>query len=506
MRRRRTQRQTQRCSTTTTTAPAEAHEASAGVAESSSSPPSSSSSSQHQQEQQASLFFTPNGGLRFPMVLLLAAVAMAWQSRWGIALLVLVVGLGFALCQAMNEQLEFTEKQDIRYNIMEAEDVVHEMAQVQLILSSTSQEQQQPEQTDRTSGFDRENIIRQGKVIVLSGLGALAKKYGKQTSLLKKADSHTSSDVDDGNKFYDPSISREEYQRQQMQQRKQVLKQQHHKRLLELAVISQRAAYIGFRLFPEHDPIVAASLSLLALVAKQPIVREKHFEQADKFGLDLPIQCLQKALERAKEVPVVDDENRNNNNTITQKIQNFQGLSLEQQSAELQRKGCLLLGALSDGDATMAQLVAQEGGIQAILDAVDWYRYHSQVANWALWALFTLCSEYSPNKAVFIESNGISIVIRALRNCVDTLEVVRHGFVLLFDLMREQQDGDDVLASPPRLDVWRIRNTALNEGVHEVVVQGMEQHCYEMQVIMMGQAILMGTEYKGDFPEYQPTK
>ena len=381
-----------------------------------------------------------------------------WTGRWVWAATAVVACLLAALCNAMDE-IQQEDKQEIRYSIMEAEDVLLELLQWEQEIFSNA-----------------EASLSEGKVAVLKGLEALAKKYGRQSSKLKSAA---------------PSEEASSASFTNRQQRLQI-----SSRLQELALVGQQAAYVGFRCFPVSDTIVAASLSLAALVAKQDAVRERHMQEADKYGLDLPIRCMRNALDRAK-----DTTQSSSFETPT----SSSSLSAEQQSAELQRKGCRLLGALADGDASMARLVTEEGGIEVMLQAVDWYRFHSDVANWALWATFILSSEDVHNKAVVVECNGVPIVIRALRNCGDTLEVVRHGFAVLFDLMREHNDsGDD--KSTPRLDVWRIRNSALNEGVHEVVVRCMDEFSGTMDVVMMGQGILVGTDYKGEIPKYQPVK
>lgn len=60
----------------------------------------------------------------------------------------------------------------------------------------------------------------------------------------------------------------------------------------------------------------------------------------------------------------------------------------ERISAELQRKGCLYLGALADGDQDIARKIVDEDGMIGLIDMLDWYRFHSDVVNWTLWAIF----------------------------------------------------------------------------------------------------------------------
>ena len=237
----------------------------------------------------------------------------------------------------------------------------------------------------------------------------------------------------------------------------------------DTALLCQDAAYLALQ--SSDDTILAAALSLLALCAKREDVRERH--QADVYGLDRPLDAIRASLLRAKEL---------------------HDPKLEQQAAEVQRKACLWMGALSDGDTASAQLVAGEGGIEAILAAVDWYRYHSEVGNWGLWALFVLCFEAKTNKEVLVRENGVPIVVRVVENCAESVDVARHGLALLFDLMREDEET--------RVDVWAVRKSALAAGLHDAVSLAMVNH-NEMDIMMMGQELLVGTNYGGDVPRYK---
>jgi hypothetical protein len=405
-----------------------------------------SPSSSHAEAGSHNNFVAPNGSLLFPTVLFLSSLPLAWTGRRFWFLAVLLACLVAALWNGTDEgQVEqgLEEKLQIRFNSKSAEDILYELQQWEI-------------QAKEGIGNKQEDIT-----VVLAGLEALAMKYVRQSSRNSSLDNADAA-----------------------------------RSCLEgLALVCQEASYIGFRCFSASDAVVVASLSLLALVAKMPVVRERMSEE----GLvDLPIQCMRGALVRAK---ATEDSSSKDNKLEVR----------EQQSAELQRKACLVLGALADGgDAAMSLAVAKAGGIQAILQALDWYRFHSEVANWALWAIFVLCSEDSnsnmncsiQNKALVVQCHGVPMVITAIENCIDTLEVVRHGFAVLFDLMR---DGNVTTSSAsPRLDVWLIRNSALREGIHQIVVQGMEFFSDAMDIIMMGQAILVGTDYDGEIPLYHP--
>lgn len=246
-----------------------------------------------------------------------------------------------------------------------------------------------------------------------------------------------------------------------------------------LPLLCQQAAYICLRLFPEDDDIVAGAISLLALIAKNNQVRQRNKFQADEYGLDRPIVALKKALERAKKE---EDETK------------------EELLAEIQRKGALLLGALADGDKEfdLPIKIVEEDGLELILDAANWFRLHQDVANWTLWAVFIICYEHLRNKVQLVRLAGITTVCELMKNNPNCLEVNRHGVAILFDLMREGNEEDGV-----KWDPWEVRKLALAAGLHTVVLNAMTEFSDSMDIMMMGQEMLIGTGYRGDIPQAQ---
>lgn len=263
----------------------------------------------------------------------------------------------------------------------------------------------------------------------------------------------------------------------QSQNQQQELSTEYHPH--ELERICQEAAYIVLRLYPNDDETVAAAISLNALVAKDEQVRERHVHEADIYGFNIPIDAMRNALKRTQNLQSIHQEE-------------------EQLSAELQRKTCLLLGALADNDAEIATKIVDEGGLEAILAALKWYRFHEEVANWGLWAIFVLCYEHSGNKQELIRLGGIQVVCLIMKNNVTSLEVSRHGTAILFDLLREAR-GDSLSK------VAQIRQVALNAGLYNVLVDAMNQFDNSMEIVMMGQEMLVATGYQGEIPRYRPT-
>ena len=245
--------------------------------------------------------------------------------------------------------------------------------------------------------------------------------------------------------------------------------------LHELEKICQEAAYMVLRMYPSNDAVVSAAISLLAVVAGDTEVRRRNIEEADKFGLNEPINALKDGLTRSKQAvdPAEDDE---------------------RMSAELQRKGCLLLGALSDGDKDMSTQIVDEDGLICITDALDWFRYHEEVCNWGLWAIFALCYDHKGNKAELIKLDGIRKICRVMKDVPDSLEVARHGIAVLFGMLREMPESV--------MNVSEIRRIAVGAGMHEVVKNAMDQFPQSKEIMMMGQSMLVATGYQGEIPHF----
>jgi hypothetical protein len=370
------------------------------------------------------------------LTVLLSSFPLFWMGHYWVALGFVSIAVLYRILGSdlLVRRIPKDEQLQIQYNIWSAADVLNDVQRQQ---TATSLRQQQEEADATKEELDR------FRMAVLAALAALVRKYNKL----------------------------QQDTQQQHPGKNDCSKQ-------DLPLLCQQIVYIGLSKFGDKDDeVVAASFALLALVATSEVVRERHLQHADTNGLDVVVLCMTRALERAKEYRHPKDE-------------------LE--SAELQRKACLMLGALSNGNDEMGRQVVSEGGLQAMLAALSWYRYHEQLANWALWAVFIICCGNPTNKAAVVELGGVPLVLQAMKNNPDSIEVARHGIAIIFDLLREQ-DG--------QLDIWKIRNVALTAGLHQVILLAMNQVSADstgVDIMMMGREILAGTGYT-DGPIPEPT-
>jgi hypothetical protein len=340
-------------------------------------------------------------------------------------------------------------------------------------------------------------------------------------------------------------------------------------------LISQQVSYSALRTFQESDEVIAAALSLLALCAKSKLIQKRciHLQTENgEYGMVVPIEAIKSSLQRTKTyIPLTNSNGSNlrtNNNNNDDNNNNNDDDEKEQLAAEVQRRGCIYLGALSDeSNATttktntktnntsnshenlheLSKHIVQCGGLECILQSIDWFRYHLHVINWALWSIFNLCYDHVDNKGELIRFNGVKKICVAMKNILEDgckknndgtstpgtsrhcddydnndnddekerLEVARHGIAIFFDLLRQEDVSlvntmntsgtctSSGVNDSLTLNFIQARRIALNAGLHDILLLSMHRFPHDSQIMMMGQQILIATGYIGKIPSYQ---
>ena len=376
------------------------------------------------------------------------------QSNVGLVFIVLALILAVVaevLGVADGESAEDAERRllAVRYAMMEPRDAPEELRKIQ-----SAEEAESGEQPNTRTNAD--GALTKGMKSAVGCLDALARRCAKEQEQRQIKQQVGSGDDPLGIAAAEASSA------------DRFLHEPH-----ELELICQEAAYLVLRMYPSSDVTASAAISVLAVVAADEEVRRRNIEEADKFGLNEPINALKDGLTRSKQAvdPAEDDE---------------------RMSAELQRKGCLLLGALGDSNKEMAAQIVDEDGLIVITDALDWFRYHEEVCNWGLWAIFALCYDHKGNKAELVKLDGVRKICRVMKDVPDSLEVARHGTAVMFDLLR----------MPGMNGASEVRRIAVGAGMHEVVKNAMEKFSQSKEVMMMGQSMLVATGYQGDIPQF----
>ncbi|VEU42335.1 unnamed protein product [Pseudo-nitzschia multistriata] len=366
---------------------------------------------------------TGNDRVNSGSILVLAGFPILLSGQVALGVLTILVALVLTASQGITE----ADKIEIRFNASTPENVLRELEQLS--------------EMENVNGFGKSNNSRKTLLVdeetrikhYVKGLLALGRKYGKSS--------------DDKP---------------------------------QLSLRYQQLAFETIRLYPENDQIVDGSISLLALIAKEPIVRKRYKDQAHEFGLNRPISVLKSVLARAR---------------------NEEDEAKEEMLAEILRKGCLFLGAVCNEseDLGLSSVVLSKGGLELILEAAKWFRLHEEVSNWALWAIFTLSYDQLSIKARLVRLQGIQTICGIMENNQTSLEVTRHGTAILFDLLRERERVTVGFKWNP----WEVRKIALASGLHERILAGMREFPDSMDIMKMGQEMLIGTGYRGDIPKFQ---
>jgi hypothetical protein len=380
------------------------------------------------------LFLRPDGtmtGATF-WILGVGVPVMVLSGRWFVGAVCILLGLALATGSAMNEMAE-QDQIELRFQAMHAANVVEEI----------ENEAAAADATDKKD--DNRHLI----MVLLSALEAMVQKMNSKKSGMYNVD--------------------------------------------ELELACQDAACVALETKLEDDTLVAAAISLLALVAKNTAVRERHCRPSTltrRYSVMLPLHAMRSCLQRIQElednVQISEDD--------------------EALVADIQRKSCLWIGALADGDMQLASLLVDEGALDAILNAMDWFRYHYEVNNWGLWAIFNLCLEHEGNQMELVRLGGLTVLCKSiLHNCEESMEVCRHGLAILFDLLRQRPNNDGVSATAT-YKILEIRKLAVAAGLHDAVRESMAMYPGSMEIIGMGTEMLLSTGYHGDVPHYEPSE
>lgn len=242
----------------------------------------------------------------------------------------------------------------------------------------------------------------------------------------------------------------------------------------QISLYAQRTVYNHIFLYAtDRDDLIDPALAILALCASIATARNRH--ATAQFPVSKLLDMLRQSLKRAK---------------------TYDAPPLERRAAELQRKGCLLLGSLANQDDTLGPLLVRAGALSLVLDSLQWYRCHAQVANWGLWCLFVLCSNEANDPTDnddTITTSLLKTVLMVLPEHAQEKEVVQHGVAVLFALLSQTSKS----SSKTKHSLFR-RQVAVHHNLHGVL-NDILSHPQASHTVQMGHELLIGTG--GALPE-----
>jgi hypothetical protein len=165
-----------------------------------------------------------------------------------------------------------------------------------------------------------------------------------------------------------------------------------------------QAAVFALKSYRDDDRVVLLALTQLSLLVNN--YTDTSIQNLLQQDQHVVIKTIQSSLSRAK---LVDEPPEKD----------------ERLSSEIQRRGCLLLGGCAENIEAAAHIIGS-GGMNAIIDALQWYRFHAGVSKWGLWAVFHLCydrPEYQCELSYIQESHAESSLSN--KNCLFTSPQLR---------------------------------------------------------------------------------
>jgi len=179
--------------------------------------------------------------------------------------------------------------------------------------------------------------------------------------------------------------------------------------------------YHSVTIFPESKEATSWGFAALSLLSALPEVKAQ-VECEDNIASLL--QALKKCLAAGKLCETTLDSKG----------------AMEYMNA--QKRGCMLLGQLADGSLKLQTSIVDEGGIEFIIDSMKWYRKHSHIQQWGIWALLQLTFEHPANNGYLLRKGGIEIILDAMKNHNTAADIHGQGLGLILCALQRKDDSD----------------------------------------------------------------
>ena len=135
-------------------------------------------------------------------------------------------------------------------------------------------------------------------------------------------------------------------------------------------------------------------------------------------------------------------------------------------AAEVQRLGCIALGALADGRPEVQTILVDEGLAEAVLDGLEWYQLHAPLNQWALYALFNMAYDHQSNKVYLLKKGAFAAVVSAMGRHRGELDLQRQGIAFFFCCLRAEAG----------VDATNMRQVAHTAGMKDAISASMAAH------------------------------
>jgi len=153
-------------------------------------------------------------------------------------------------------------------------------------------------------------------------------------------------------------------------------------------------------------------------------------------------------------------------------------------AALVQKRACVFFGALCDEDSDVAGEMVDEGCMDAILDAMEWFELHAEIQQWACLALFSMVFAHPGNKLYLFRRGGLKHVVAAIAKHTESMEVQRQAIATMYAMLQISHKPGHAM------DVNGIRASAFELGLLPAIEASVERWPQNKEIVTMGTHIL----------------
>jgi len=227
-------------------------------------------------------------------------------------------------------------------------------------------------------------------------------------------------------------------------------------------------------MYQKYPPVVLRALQCFLALAPVPAAKTVLEEKGSEVLAPL-IRTMQFTLDRDRDAQEEAERDQQEGAGMEETKGRSQAESADtdalrnriaRTSADIQRVGCMVIGAVADGSKDIQTLVVDEGFLQLALDVLHWYQLHDVVTEWVLWSIFNATFAHPSNKVELHRKGGLVDVITTMKRFEEAPRVQQHGIGILYNCLMVDE----------KLDVSGMRKAAMSHGLKGALESALEKH------------------------------
>mmetsp|Transcript_22105 Transcript_22105/g.28628 ORF Transcript_22105/g.28628 Transcript_22105/m.28628 type:complete len:380 (-) Transcript_22105:110-1249(-) len=218
----------------------------------------------------------------------------------------------------------------------------------------------------------------------------------------------------------------------------------------------------ALKTFPDSKEVAIWVFSAMTFLAKVDAVKK---QVGDEGGLNTIICTMEKCLEAGKQCEIKETEDAR---------------ATAEMYLNTQKRGCMALGQIVDGQPKLQTAAVDEGGLDVVLECMQWYRDHGELQQWALWAILQLTFEHPANRVYLLKKGGMRLVLDSLKNHAQARKVQCQGLGVVMSSF-QLADG---------IDTSLVCKLAMNDGLEKIAQEAKERFPSDVYIIQVCDQLL----------------